>query len=373
MMNEEIKKEFVSYLSKSNIMLEADALPSDLAEGEVNALAEAIASAKVATGSTTLKIASRADIEKALQDIRSTAVEKMPEPIEINRTADFKPIAAEVEALYKIEPYTCDRVEGSVSDFVSYFRDRLTRIRALFDTRRYSILQNISLLKNFTEGRPVTICGIVSNKIITKNGNIMVVLEDETGDAKVIFMNSTAQPGKKLFDSASKIVNDEVLAISGKISGPFVIASEILWPDIPIKEQKVIEEDIAIAFISDIHLGSKLFMEKNFTKMLEWINGNINSKSRTLASKIKYIVIGGDIVDGIGIYPGQDKDLAITDVYKQYSILSRFLENIPEYIQIFILPGNHDAVQRSEPQPELPDKLLEIKQSNIHKVSKRYC
>ncbi|MEM3245715.1 MAG: DNA-directed DNA polymerase II small subunit [Candidatus Micrarchaeaceae archaeon] len=367
-MNEEIKKEFVNYLSKSNIMLEAGALPLDLAESEVNTLAEAIISIKTATETGSLKIVSKEDIEKALQNIRNNAVAKMPEPIEINRTASFKPIAAEVEAIYKIEPYSCDRVEGSVNDFISYFRDRLNKIRNLFDTPRYSIIENIALLKNFTEGRQVAICGIVSNKIVTKNGNIMVILEDETGEVKVIFMNSSSLSGKKIFESASKIITDEVLVVVGKISGPFVIASELLWPDIPIKEQKVIEDDIAIAFISDIHVGSKLFMEKNFTKMLEWINGNVNSKSRSLAGKIKYIIIGGDIVDGIGIYPGQERDLAVTDIYKQYSIMSRFLENLPEYIQIFILPGNHDAVQRSEPQPEFPDKFLEIKQSNVHKV-----
>jgi DNA polymerase II small subunit len=54
------------------------------------------------------------------------------------------------------------------------------------------------------------------------------------------------------------------------------------------------------------------------------------------------------------------------DVYKQYKILANFLESIPDYIHVFIIPGNHDAVQRAEPQPELPYALMESKQSNVH-------
>ncbi len=364
---EDARTEFAKAVSKANLILAADAWMEGIECDEVQLIADAIISSK--GQNNTFGIISREELEKAANAVRDKAKEKIPEPIEINRTSDFKPIAKEVEARYKIEPYKCDRVEGNVNDFVMYFRDRLDRIKAMFDTNRYPMAQNIEALKNYTNSRETAICGIVSSKIVTKKGNIMAVIEDETGEAKVIFMNSSDQKGSKLFASASRIINDEVLAVKGKISGPFLIASEILWPDVPIKERKTTEEDIAIAFISDMHVGSKLFMERNFTKMLEWINGNVESNSRAIAGKIKYIIIGGDIADGIGVYPNQDMDLAIVDIYKQYGLFSKFLESIPEYIHVFILPGNHDAVQRGEPQPELPDELIEAKQDNIHMVA----
>ncbi len=366
-MMDDARAEFAKAISKANLILAADAWIEDIKPEEVQLIADAIIGSKRQNG--TFGIISKEELEKTVNAIRDKAKEKIPEPIEINRTADFKPIAKDVEAIYKIEPYKCDRVEGNVNDFVTYFRDRLAKIKAMFDTNRYPMAQNIEALKSYTNSRETAICGIVSSKIMTKKGNIMVVLEDETGEAKVIFMNSTDQKGSKLFESASRIINDEVLVVVGKVSGPFVIASEILWPDVPIKEKKTTEDDIAIAFISDIHVGSKLFMERNFTKMLEWINGNVESKSRAIAGKIKYVIIGGDIVDGIGIYPNQDMDLAIVDIYKQYEVFSKFLESIPEYIHVFVLPGNHDAVQRGEPQPELPSELIDAKQSNIHMVA----
>jgi DNA polymerase II small subunit/DNA polymerase delta subunit B len=30
------------------------------------------------------------------------------------------------------------------------------------------------------------------------------------------------------------------------------------------------------------------------------------------------------------------------------------ISGIPDYIHMFIIPGNHDAVQLAEPQPRLP-------------------
>jgi DNA polymerase II small subunit len=143
---------------------------------------------------------------------------------------------------------------------------------------------------------------------VTKNGNIMIVVDDETGEYKIIFMNGSSQKAKVLFEKAKRIIEDEVIAVNGKMSSPFIIANEIVWPDVPIKERKRIEEDIAIAFVSDIQIGSKKFMEKNFINFIKWLGGEYGER-RDLAGKIKYIVFCGDMVDGIGVYPGQDRDL----------------------------------------------------------------
>jgi DNA polymerase II small subunit len=197
----------------------------------------------------------------------------------------------------------------------------------------------------------------------------MLLIEDQTGEAKVMFMNSESREGAALFGSASRIVNDEVIAVKGKISGPFVIAKEILWPDIPIKEKKTVEEDVAIAFVSDVHVGSRFFMERNFVKMLDWLNGNVDSRSKALAGKVKYLIIGGDVADGIGIYPDQEENLSILDIYQQYKVLASLLESVPDYIHVFVLPGDHDAVQMAEPQPAFPSELVNINRDNVHFVT----
>lgn len=364
---DDLKKELAKRLSSANVLLEADLDLSGVGEMDVDLLASRLIGMK--EGSAGLKIITSTDVSSAIEDIGSENASKAPKPIEVLRTSDFKPMANEVEADYKIENNGDERIGGSVDDFVSYFRNRLQRIKEMIGMHRnYILTPTLETLKNYAEGREVVVAGIVTNRALTKNGNMMALIEDETGEAKVIFMNAQNQEGKRLFEDSAKVVNDEVIAVRGKVSGPFIMAKELIWPGVPIKERKHIDDDIAIAFISDTHVGSKLFMEKNFSKMIEWLNGNVDSKSRALAGKIKYIIVAGDVADGIGVYPGQENDLAVLDVYKQYKMFSTFLESIPEYIHVFVLPGNHDAVQRAEPQPELSYEVLGTKQSNIHLI-----
>ena len=40
---------------------------------------------------------------------------------------------------------------------------------------------------------------------------------------------------------------------------------------------------------------------------------NFNETQQDLANDVKYLVIGGDLVDGIGINPNQEKELKIKD------------------------------------------------------------
>jgi DNA polymerase II small subunit len=61
-------------------------------------------------------------------------------------------------------------------------------------------------------------------------------------------------------------------------------------------------------------------------------------------------------VDGIGVYPNQDKELAIKDITLQYDEAARLLGEIRSDIKIIIGPGNHDASRVAEPQPAIPEK-----------------
>jgi len=145
--------------------------------------------------------------------------------------------------------------------------------------------------------------------------------------------------------------------VKGKISGPFVIAKSIVWPDVPVKVKKHIDEDIAIAFISDMHIGSMHFQAKSFENMVKWLNGN--GPNKEIAEKVGYLMVGGDIADGIGNYPHQEKELVIKDVYEQYGLFNKFMELVPDHIEIIAIPGNHDAVRHAEPQPALDKTMLE--------------
>jgi DNA polymerase II small subunit len=74
---------------------------------------------------------------------------------------------------------------------------------------------------------------------------------------------------------------------------------------------------------------------------------------------VKYVVIAGDLVDGIGIYPNQLRELEITDIHEQYEAAAHMLSELPDYVEVIVLPGNHDAVRKSLPQPPLPREYAE--------------
>jgi DNA polymerase II small subunit len=141
-----------------------------------------------------------------------------------------------------------------------------------------------------------------------------------------------------------------------------LIIKNIIYPDISIQnERNKADIPLCAAFLSDIHIGSKQFMKNEWNSFLRWINGNVgNSRQRDVAGRIKYIVIPGDVVDGIGIYPNQDKELSILDVYRQYEALADQLQLIPDHISLIMQPGNHDAVRPAEPQPTFEKEIQDL-------------
>lgn len=364
MAGETAVKELVKKLSKLGVLVAADVKSETVHGFDIEDIVSRIIERRVSD--TSLNIVNKAEIENIVNEIQ---LEKAPIPIEIIHKSEFKASASDVDANYSITNSITEYSNGTVDGFVSHFRSRLEKLRAIIEQHRNSLsgmITNLESLSSYSSGREITMIGIISNKITTKNGNIMAVIEDETGESKVMFMNGTSQKSIALFEKARHLVNDEVIAVKGKISGPFVIATEMIWPDIPIQERKQIEDDISIAFISDVHIGSKFFMERNFSNFIKWTNGSYDERT-DIASKLKYIVVGGDIVDGIGVYPNQDRELTILDIYAQYRVFFNFISSIPDHIHVFVIPGNHDAVQRAEPQPQLTSELIgDFKSDNVH-------
>jgi DNA polymerase II small subunit len=96
--------------------------------------------------------------------------------------------------------------------------------------------------------------------------------------------------------------------------------------------------------ISDIHLGSNTFLEEQWLRFSDWLDDHPPG----------YLLIAGDLVDGIGIYPSQEEELVIKDIYEQYDRLGALLRDLPSQTMIVLSPGNHDVVRAAEPQPVIP-------------------
>ena len=249
-----------------------------------------------------------------------------------------------------------------IKDYVSYYKHRYNFATHLLRGR--AELQNIlsiNRLKGRQISEQVSLIGLVYDKIITRQGNAIITLEDATGHFKVFV--SKEGPLK---DILPYVTYDEVIGVSGHIKNNLLFAKTLLFPDIPFDHKgKTTDEEVYATFISDVHIGSKMFLEKDFLKFIDWLNGNEGTDvQRTLAKKIKYLFVVGDVIDGVGVYPNQESELLIKDVYDQYAKTKELLSLIREDIQIIMCPGNHDAVRIAEPQPnvnEFSEVLLGMK------------
>lgn len=240
---------------------------------------------------------------------------------------------------------------GKYEEFAGYFRNRYAKLSGIIKKRVSP--RAISGLQRSSDGRSATsIIGMVSSVSTTSKGDSLVTLEDETGEAKV------------LLKGRHNIMLDEVIGATGFQKNGLFIAKDITYPELSIT-RKSHSGDGAVIFISDLHFGSREFLEDAWRRFVGWLNSEIGDDSKkTLAEKVKYIVVAGDLVDGVGIYPEQEKELSISNIYRQYEAAAEGLQNIPHKIKIIISPGNHDAVRLAEPQPKLPSEMTSLFSNN---------
>lgn len=237
-------------------------------------------------------------------------------------------------------------------DFLPHFIDRYERLSGIIKKRLKC--GQIRFVRSGSASEEISAVGIVSSVAKTAKGNIRVELEDTSGSLSVIV------PHKE------EIIPDEIIGVTGFLShGGYLIAERIIYPDVPIptatsqsaltlseKEQQ--RPSSHAVFISDLHFGSTTFLDGAWDRFVQWMNEESGSLG------IAYLVVAGDIVDGIGVYPGQEEDLSITDIEEQYKIAAGSVRDLPPHIHVVLAPGNHDAVRNAEPQPPLPENIRKL-------------
>ena len=258
--------------------------------------------------------------------------------------------------------YTKPSGKIGVKNFVLYFNQRLNYFTELLSSRiSLDNVVRVQQLKDLWDtNTQVSLIGLVSDIAQTKNGHYMITLEDKSGQIKC-FVN---KDNKELIEQVKLLCLDEGIGIVGKVGNKIIWSDEIITPA-PANTttvKKIQDEESYVVCISDLHFGAHVFQDEAFSKFLDFINSNTtNEKLNAIAKKIKYVLIPGDLIEGIGIYPGQGQDARILSTEKQYHEVARWLCQIPKHIGIVIIPGNHDTDRLSEPQPPLPyDKAYAV-------------
>jgi DNA polymerase II small subunit len=233
-----------------------------------------------------------------------------------------------------------------VNGYNSLFSSRFNKLKKIILDRPESrMLKPIASVKSMKSEDDVYICGLVTARNTERNIT-RLILEDPSG-----IFEGTVFDGE-LQNVAGSLLSDQFVMARvsmGKNTG-FII-KDLILPDIPDQATNRSNTETFAVFLSDLHIGSKYFMEEEFAEFVAWI-----SSPDPVARKIRFVLIGGDVIDGVGIYPNQDKELVCQTIEEQLKKLEGLLNKIPKHVKIFIMPGNHDPGRRALPQPAIPKK-----------------
>ena len=258
---------------------------------------------------------------------------------------------------YKVLKDTSNKsyTSGEIGNLIEYFQNRYKKLSGILSKRPE--LRTWQKINEITENQTdLNLIVMITDIRSTKNGHYLIEVEDDTGSLPIL----VSKDNDELIRAAKNLMKDEVVGIiaqkrAGQSENKLAICQNIIDPGVPRMPRK--EVDFGTVFTSDIHIGSVTFLEDAFVRFTRWLNGDFgNEQQREMANNVKYMIVGGDIVDGIGVYPNQDKELAIKDITAQYDEAARLLGDIRSDVKIIITPGNHDASRVAEPQPAVPEK-----------------
>ncbi|MCI4347258.1 MAG: DNA-directed DNA polymerase II small subunit [Thermoplasmata archaeon] len=199
----------------------------------------------------------------------------------------------------------------------------------------------------------MSIIGMVREiRTTSEKHHTILTVEDDSGTVEVLVPKGSAEVREPF-------LLDEVVGLrvrGARERNRIPIVTGVLRPDVPAtRELHRTDFDARVIFVSDLHVGSRSFLGEAWGRLVDFLKGQ--GPNPEAAETVRHVVIAGDLVDGIGIYPNQEGDLAILDIFEQYAELGRRLREIPSRIQVIAIPGNHDAVSPAEPQPALPPEL----------------
>jgi len=239
---------------------------------------------------------------------------------------------------------------GRYEDFVAVFRDRYERLSRHLKGRVNH--RSTDTLGSAGDGGGETgLVGMVAEINSTKSGHWMIDLEDPRGTFPCLVMKD-----KEIADHVNELLLDEVIAVEGSVSGDgsILFVDDLHFPDIPrTYRPNTADRPVRAALISDVHVGSQEFLADAWSRFADWLHTEE-------AERVEYLCIAGDMVEGVGVYPDQDEELDIVDIYEQYEAFAEYLKEVPGDMEIIMIPGNHDAVRLAEPQPGFDDELRDI-------------
>jgi len=232
--------------------------------------------------------------------------------------------------------------------FKRLFQDRYSHLLAI--VRRRPDSKNIVPIQSVKQSNEKSrkVAGLLSSRN-SRKGGAEIVLDDPTGSLKVSCNEDVAGVAMAVPLDSMVIVD-----VSGGKGGQ-LYANNFVLPDVPSRKPVGSLHRSYAVLLSDLHIGSKMFLEEDFRRLLSWLKGELGDAD--IVRRIRYVIVAGDIVDGIGVYPGQEDQLVERNLRRQYALAGELLKEIPKSMKVLVSPGNHDAVRQALPQPVIPIEI----------------
>jgi len=159
------------------------------------------------------------------------------------KKGDYQIFYADTKADKKLE----------VKDFVGHFRSRYQQLQRMLMQR--PDLRNLTSINKISgERQSICIIGMVSEKRITKNKNLIVRFEDLTGEISVLFKHDN----EEMYNVAEELQLDDVVAVKCSGNNDFLFAHELFFPDSFIYEKVKFEEDSKAVLLEHAQHGGEL-------------------------------------------------------------------------------------------------------------------
>lgn len=299
-----------------------------------------------------LEILHKIDVNELAQIIKDVVREKTKQKVFLINEEDFEIYLGikddeEHQVEFEILSDPTDKITSAegVEGYGALFASRFAKLKQIMSDRPESKkVRDIESVKSITKTNDeLYVWGLVSDRKSDRNIT-KITLEDPTSSMEIVVFEGD------LKDAADTLLMDQFAMfriVPAKNGGFF--AKDIYLPDIPEHKTNRSKTETYAVFLSDLHVGSKFFMEEELSEFIKWI-----SSADPIARKIRFVVIGGDLIDGVGVFPGQDKTLNQLTTEDQLQKTFEVLDKIPKHIKVFLISGNHDAGRKALPQPAIP-------------------
>ena len=299
-----------------------------------------------------LEILHKIDVRELGQIIKDVVKEKIKQKQFLINEEDFEIYLGikddeEHQVEFEILSDPTEKITSAegVEGYGALFASRFNKLRQIMSDRPESKkVKDIESVKSITKNDDeLYVWGLVTDRKSDRNIT-KITVEDPTSSMELVVFEGD------LKDAADTLLMDQFAMfkiVPAKNGGFF--AKDIILPDIPEHTTNRSKTETYAVFLSDLHVGSKFFMEEELSEFIKWI-----SSADPIARKIRFVVIGGDLIDGVGVFPGQDKVLDQLTTEDQLQKTFEVLDKIPKHIKVFLISGNHDAGRKALPQPAIP-------------------